>query len=75
MKAFPCNCGHSVEDHLHDYGNIGMDFGWCIFSEFGQCPCDNYIAMDNLEFVEWYHRTKLIDKEAVKGYTENGAEG
>jgi hypothetical protein len=33
---------------------LDEDFrGWCVYSEYGQCPCDQYMPMDNLEFLEW----------------------
>lgn len=44
MNYIPCNCGHSREDH---------SAYWCIFSEYGLCPCDHWIPMTNLEFLEY----------------------
>ena len=57
MSALPCNCYHSKEDHkifTNDDSYLDPDFrGWCIYSEVGQCPCDIYTPMSNLEFLEW----------------------
>lgn len=55
MDSLPCNCFHSKEDHK-DLGT-GRGEGefrtWCIYSEHGQCPCDCYTPMTNLEYLEF----------------------
>jgi len=59
MGEMPCNCYHSREDHRDNSkyaGGIEM-YGWCLFSEYGQCPCDRYTPMDNLEYLEWKAET------------------
>lgn len=63
MPDLPCNCFHAKEDH-HPIIDCGYDvkagqrasmvfYTWCRYSETGQCPCDAYTSMTNLEFLEW----------------------
>lgn len=50
MPSILCNCYHAKEDHKQ------LDLGfytWCRYSEYGQCPCDCYTPMENLEYLEW----------------------
>lgn len=49
-ESLTCNCFHERSDHRQR--EIGF-FMWCLFSEYGQCPCDCYTPMDNLEWLEW----------------------
>ena len=51
-----CNCWHSYADHksIIDIWGLGQTGKtWCIYSEYGQCPCDYYTSMTNLEYLEW----------------------
>ena len=54
MSNLPCNCFHLKEDHK-DIGTNeeGIFLTWCRYSEIGQCPCDYYTPMENLEYLEW----------------------
>ena len=55
-ESIPCNCYHSKLDHhiLETYDNGTQTlFGWCRYSEIGQCPCDCFTRMDNLAYLEW----------------------
>jgi hypothetical protein len=54
MPEIPCNCYHVKADH-HNLGvKHGEDFiTWCRYSEVGQCPCDCYTQMSNLEYLEY----------------------
>ncbi len=55
-NELPCNCFHNKEDHLpipDNYISKSVYHRWCVYSEIGQCPCDYYTQMDNLEYLEW----------------------
>jgi hypothetical protein len=56
MSEILCNCFHSKLDHhileVYDTGAQTL-FGWCVYSEYGQCPCDSFTPMDNLEYLEY----------------------
>lgn len=64
----PCNCYHSYEDHknlgnieTYEHGILVEDrpaISWCIWSETGQCPCDIYSSMTNLEYLEYLYNKK-----------------
>lgn len=71
----PCNCYHSAADHK-DLGTHTQYFPtWCIYSETGQCPCDYYTQMSNIEFLEWkYEQGQLDSKPSNKG-NENISRG
>jgi hypothetical protein len=49
-NEFPCNCYHFREDHMDKELN---HLTYCRYSEYGQCPCDYYTPMTNLEFLEF----------------------
>lgn len=53
VELIPCNCYHSQADHTQL--ELGF-YTWCRYSEYGQCPCDCYTAMDNLAYLEWMSR-------------------
>lgn len=59
MPEVPCNCFHMRADHK-DLGNneFGDFLTWCKYSEIGQCPCDYFTVMDNLEYLEWEYERK-----------------
>lgn len=68
MKNLPCVCFHSKQDHK----NIGTivtyykgvieeerpAFSWCLYSETHQCPCEFFIEMTNLEYLEYRYCEK-----------------
>lgn len=54
MPEIPCNCYHSREDHKDLASKPEQEFrSWCRYSEIGQCPCDYFTPMTNLEYVEY----------------------
>lgn len=54
MSEIPCNCYHQKKDHKDLGTNEDGEFiSWCVWSEIGQCPCDYFTPMDNLEYLEW----------------------
>lgn len=59
MTDLPCNCYHSKEDHMQRQPGFYM---WCRYSETGQCPCDFYTPMDNLEYLEHIDSIVTIEK-------------
>jgi hypothetical protein len=67
MNNLPCNCYHAKEEHKvfnNDDMELDPDFrGWCIYSEYGQCPCDMYTPMDNLAYLEWKDQLRRITNE------------
>ena len=52
MAEIPSNCFHAKEDHK-DLGIEDEFITWCQYSEIGQCPCDYFTPMGNLEYLEW----------------------
>ena len=59
-KSNICNCYHSKEDHvrminLNPKATRKRIIGWCRYSEYGQCPCDVFTEISNLEFLEYKH--------------------
>jgi len=54
VGEIPCNCYHSKADHK-DLSSDGQEhfWTWCRYSEIGQCPCDYFTPMGNLEYLEW----------------------
>jgi len=63
--SLPCNCGHSKEEHkltripLPGESKDFLSLRWCIYSEFGKCPCDYYTEMNNLEYLEWCYASRI----------------
>jgi len=58
MSDLPCNCYHTKLDHHV----IEEDFAsWCVWSEVGQCPCDSYTPMDNLQYLEHLERIASLE--------------
>ena len=61
-----CNCFHSFEDHYRipycEEGNRQVQnlITWCRYSEYGQCPCDTYTSMTNLEYLEYLYNNKAL---------------
>jgi len=55
VPEIPCNCFHSKADHkdIGSENHQGVFITWCRYSEIGQCPCDYFVEMDNLEYLEW----------------------
>lgn len=54
MAEIPCNCYHVKGDHkIVAMFSYDQKILWCRYSEIGQCPCDRYTEMDNLEYLEW----------------------
>lgn len=65
-ESIPCNCFHSIKDHK-DFGNGEFPFmAWCIFSEYGACPCDSWTPMTNLEYLD-YKYGQMDSKSSNKG--------
>lgn len=70
VKHLLCNCYHAYEDHknlgsieTYQHGILVEDrpaISWCIFSEFGQCPCDIFTEMTNLEYLEYLYDNKVL---------------
>jgi hypothetical protein len=60
-ESLPCNCCHSKEDHHFFTGDDGIAdkfYAWCRYSEDGQCPCDRYTSMTNLEYLEYLNEQR-----------------
>ena len=62
-----CNCYHLKQDHVTGYFAEDGNFPnlestrWCIYSETGNCPCDWYTPMTNLEYLEYqYDQQKFM---------------
>lgn len=53
VGEIPCNCYHSRADHKDLGGQQGHFWTWCRYSEVGQCPCDYFTPMTNLEYLEY----------------------
>jgi hypothetical protein len=63
MNQIPCNCGHSREDHK-DLGSHKQSFPtWCIYSETGNCACDYFTVMTNIEYLDWKYATRYPNKK------------
>lgn len=56
-----CNCYHDKKDH-HVIDDDGAFYTWCAYSEVGQCPCDAYTPMDNLQYLEHMNSIDEIEK-------------
>jgi hypothetical protein len=53
MAEIPCNCFHTKADHKN-LGDPDAEFlTWCRYSEIGQCACDYFTPMGNLEYLEY----------------------
>lgn len=57
MSDLLCNCYHAKDDH-HTVDDDGKFYTWCRYSEVGQCPCDRYTSMTNLEYLEYEYGQK-----------------
>jgi hypothetical protein len=63
MNDLPCNCCHSKAEHhvFSRYDDIANRFySWCMYSEYGACPCDAYTPMTNLEYLEFKNDAKHL---------------
>lgn len=57
----PCNCFHLMDDHK-DLGEGEIPFiTWCRYSEDGLCPCDYFVPMTNLEYLQYKYDQKHTD--------------
>lgn len=62
IRSIPCNCYHSAEDHINLNDGEMPFFSWCRYSEIGQCPCDYFSPMTNLQYLEYKYDQKYPDK-------------